>query len=67
MRARVRQVVGIAFSNRLGPGIRVASLPELGPGGSWSTCMQARPGPQSCAGGRDGSESDDPSQMIRVR
>jgi hypothetical protein len=28
----------IAIGNRLGPGIRVASLPELGPGGSWSTC-----------------------------
>jgi hypothetical protein len=22
-----------------GPGIRTASLPELGPGGSWTTCM----------------------------
>lgn len=28
----------IAVGNQLGPGIRVASLPELGPGGSWSTC-----------------------------
>ncbi len=28
----------IAVGNLLGPGIRVASLPELGPGGSWSTC-----------------------------
>jgi hypothetical protein len=26
-------------SNQLGEGIRIASLPELGPGGSWSTCM----------------------------
>lgn len=34
------QVEGIAFGNRLGPGIEIASLPELGPGGSWSTCMQ---------------------------
>lgn len=33
------QVDGIAYHNRLGPGVRVASLPELGPGGSWSTCM----------------------------
>jgi len=32
------QVAGMAFSNQLGPGIRVASLPELGPGGSWCTC-----------------------------
>ena len=31
-------VQGIAIGNRLGNGIRVASLPELGPGGSWSTC-----------------------------
>ena len=31
-------VQGIALGNRLGNGIRVASLPELGPGGSWSTC-----------------------------
>lgn len=33
------QVAGIAIGNRLGSGIRVASYPELGPGGSWSTCM----------------------------
>jgi hypothetical protein len=33
------RVEGIVYSNQLGPGIRVASLPELGPGGSWSTCM----------------------------
>jgi len=32
-------VKGIAVGNRLGPGVRIASLPELGPGGSWSTCM----------------------------
>ena len=31
-------IKGIAVGNRLGNGIRVASLPELGPGGSWSTC-----------------------------
>jgi hypothetical protein len=31
-------IPGIARGNRLGPGIRIASLPELGPGGSWSTC-----------------------------
>lgn len=31
-------VKGIAIGNQLGNGIRVASLPELGPGGSWSTC-----------------------------
>lgn len=28
----------IAIGNQLGPGIRTASLPELGTGGSWSTC-----------------------------
>lgn len=33
------RVAGIAFNNPLGNGIRVASLPELGPGGSWSTCI----------------------------
>eukprot|EP00435_Cladocopium_sp_Y103_P041379 s664_g11.t1 len=32
------EIRGIAMGNRLGPGIEVASLPELGPGGSWSTC-----------------------------
>lgn len=31
-------VKGIAVGNRLGPGIRIASQPELGSGGSWSTC-----------------------------
>lgn len=29
------QVDGIAFGNRLGPGIRVASMPDAGPGGTW--------------------------------
>lgn len=33
------KVSGIHFQNRLGKGIEIASLPELGPGGSWSTCM----------------------------
>jgi len=32
------RIAGIAIGNRLGPGIEVASLPELGEGGSWSTC-----------------------------
>jgi len=32
-------VKGIAVGNHLGPGVRIASMPELGPGGSWSTCM----------------------------
>lgn len=31
-------VKGIAIGNNLNDGIRIASLPELGPGGSWSTC-----------------------------
>merc|ERR1719353_2883592 len=31
------KVSGIHFSNKLGRGIELASLPELGPGGSWST------------------------------
>jgi len=29
----------IAVGNQLGPGVLIASLPELGEGGSWSTCM----------------------------
>eukprot|EP00591_Stephanopyxis_turris_P007736 CAMPEP_0195517720 /NCGR_PEP_ID=MMETSP0794_2-20130614/11471_1 /TAXON_ID=515487 /ORGANISM="Stephanopyxis turris, Strain CCMP 815" /LENGTH=213 /DNA_ID=CAMNT_0040646585 /DNA_START=176 /DNA_END=817 /DNA_ORIENTATION=- len=32
------KVKGIAIGNRLGTGIKIASIPELGPGGSWSTC-----------------------------
>eukprot|EP00592_Proboscia_alata_P020838 CAMPEP_0194409908 /NCGR_PEP_ID=MMETSP0176-20130528/7851_1 /TAXON_ID=216777 /ORGANISM="Proboscia alata, Strain PI-D3" /LENGTH=256 /DNA_ID=CAMNT_0039210839 /DNA_START=227 /DNA_END=997 /DNA_ORIENTATION=+ len=31
-------VKGIVVGNRLSDGIRIASLSELGPGGSWSTC-----------------------------
>jgi len=31
-------VKDISVGNSLGDGIRIASLPELGPGGSWSTC-----------------------------
>jgi hypothetical protein len=33
------RVAGIAYSNRLGRGIQTASIEEVGPGGSWSTCM----------------------------
>ena len=33
------RVEGIHQSNQLGPGIQIASLEEIGPGGSWSTCM----------------------------
>jgi hypothetical protein len=33
------RVTGIAFDNPLGRGILAASLPDLGAGGSWSTCM----------------------------
>mmetsp|Transcript_21843 Transcript_21843/g.49385 ORF Transcript_21843/g.49385 Transcript_21843/m.49385 type:complete len:246 (+) Transcript_21843:50-787(+) len=33
------RVEGIARSNLLGPGIALASLQDLGPGGSWSTCI----------------------------
>lgn len=32
------EVEKIAIGNFLGEGIRIASIPELGPGGSWSTC-----------------------------
>lgn len=31
-------VANIAIGNNLGDGIRIASIAELGPGGSWSTC-----------------------------
>ncbi|KAL7475844.1 hypothetical protein ACHAWX_000070 [Stephanocyclus meneghinianus] len=31
-------IEGIAMGNQLGPGIKIASLPELSPGGLWSTC-----------------------------
>ena len=31
-------VRGIALGNQLGDGIRAASLPDAGPGGSWCTC-----------------------------
>eukprot|EP00633_Aureoumbra_lagunensis_P001239 CAMPEP_0197300624 /NCGR_PEP_ID=MMETSP0890-20130614/48806_1 /TAXON_ID=44058 ORGANISM="Aureoumbra lagunensis, Strain CCMP1510" /NCGR_SAMPLE_ID=MMETSP0890 /ASSEMBLY_ACC=CAM_ASM_000533 /LENGTH=220 /DNA_ID=CAMNT_0042779573 /DNA_START=19 /DNA_END=681 /DNA_ORIENTATION=+ len=33
------KVAEISRYNLLGPGIRIASIEELGPGGSWSTCM----------------------------
>lgn len=33
------RVDGIAFRNPLGDGIRIARLEEVGPGGTWSTCM----------------------------
>eukprot|EP01035_Chromulina_nebulosa_P021349 gene21349-27659_t len=33
------RVEGIHHRNPLGKGIKVASIEELGPGGSWSTCM----------------------------
>lgn len=32
------EIEGIAIGNNLGAGIRTASIAELGPGGSWSTC-----------------------------
>ena len=47
-------VKGIAVGNRLGQGIRVASLPELGPGGSWSTCAM-------------GCNKDPPSDVAHVQ
>lgn len=33
------RVAGIAVGNRLGAGIQIASIPDLGAGGSWSTCQ----------------------------
>jgi hypothetical protein len=45
------RVRGIAIGNRLGPGIEVASLPELGEGGTWCTCTNGcnREPPQDVA------------------
>lgn len=34
------RVTGIAYNNPLGEGIKIASLQEVGTGGSWTTCMQ---------------------------
>lgn len=36
--AGANRITAIAVGNRLGPGIEVASIPELGEGGTWSTC-----------------------------
>jgi len=47
-------VKGIATGNRLGPGIRIASIPEPGPGGSWSTCA-------------NGCNQDPPSDVAHVQ
>lgn len=47
-------VKGIAVGNRLGPGIRIASHPELGPGGSWSTCAM-------------GCNQDPPSDVAHIQ
>lgn len=47
-------VKGIAVGNNLGPGIKIASLPELGPGGSWSTCAM-------------GCNKDPPSDVAHVQ
>jgi len=47
-------VKGIAIGNRLGPGIKIASLPELGPGGSWSTCAM-------------GCNKDPPSDVAHIQ
>jgi hypothetical protein len=44
----------IAVGNLLGPGIRIASLPELGPGGSWSTCG-------------NGSNQDPPQDVAHIQ
>lgn len=44
----------IARGNLLGPGIRMASLTDLGPGGSWSTCS-------------NGSNQDPPQDVAHVQ
>ena len=33
------RVRGIEYTNPLGPGVKIASIPAPGPGGSWCTCM----------------------------
>jgi hypothetical protein len=47
-------IPGIALGNNLGEGIRIASLPELGPGGSWSTCAM-------------GCKTDPPTDVAHVQ
>jgi hypothetical protein len=48
------QVEGIHSGNQLGTGIAIASLAELGPGGSWSTCIM-------------GCESEPPRDVAHVQ
>lgn len=48
------RVAGIHSSNKLGAGIKIASIEELGPGGSWSTCMM-------------GCKSDPPRDVAHVQ
>ena len=48
------RVRGIHQRNFLGKGIKIASVPELGPGGSWSTCMM-------------GCNSDPPQDVAHVQ
>lgn len=44
----------IAVGNNLGPGIQIASIKELGPGGSWSTCS-------------NGCHTDPPNDVAHVQ
>jgi len=44
----------IAVGNNLGPGIQIASIEELGPGGSWSTCS-------------NGCNTDPPNDVAHVQ
>ena len=48
------RVAGMAFGNQLGPGIKIASMKELGAGGSWSTCMM-------------GCNSDPPQDVAHIQ
>lgn len=47
-------IQGIARGNQLGPGIEVASDPELGQGGSWCTCT-------------NGANRDPPSDVAHIQ
>lgn len=48
------EIQQIAIGNNLGPGIKIASISELGPGGSWSTCS-------------NGCDSDPPNDVAHTQ
>ncbi|CAJ1339042.1 unnamed protein product [Effrenium voratum] len=57
------EIRGIAMGNRLGPGIEIASLPELGVGGSWSL----GPSASSTCTCTNGCHFDPPQDVAHVQ